>query len=87
MASISVTIPNPVLSRILDAFAAEYNRPDTVLNEQGEQVSNPESEADFAKRKVMEYIKSVTKSYEAKAAAETARQAALDAAESEITLS
>jgi hypothetical protein len=81
MATLSITIPDAVVPRVRAAFAAQYDyRP--VVDGQ----PNPETLAQFTARKIREYVKGVVKAAESLAAAETARRAAADRVESEITL-
>lgn len=75
MATVTITIPDPVLDRVLDAFAATYN-----WDGQG-------TKAAFARQKVAEYVKQVVKGYEAQRDSEAARTAAASKADSEVTIS
>lgn len=74
MATISIDIPDAVVPRVLDAFAATYSWPGTGL-----------TKGQFAKQCLANYVKEVTKAYEASKAAEDARKAAADAANADIT--
>lgn len=76
MATLSITIPNPVVDRVQDALAARHHY-------------NPETDgtkAAFAKQLVIEYLKREVKEYEADTAGSDARQAAITAVEAEILL-
>lgn len=63
MANITVTIPDDKIQRIIDAFAAEF----------GWTTESGLTKAQFTKQQVIEYIKQVTRNYEANLAASTAR--------------
>jgi hypothetical protein len=77
MASISITIPDAVLSRVLDAFAARY----------GWESAGGQTKAQFAKSRVIEFIRDVVRAHEATAVAEAARVAAVAAVNADIVLS
>lgn len=64
MANITLTIPDDKVQRILDAFAAEF----------GWTTESGVTKAQFTKAQVIEYIKQVTRNFEANVAANTARQ-------------
>jgi hypothetical protein len=79
MAQISITIPDTQVNRIMDAFALAYNYTGTAPD------GTTETKANFARRKIREYVVSVVVSqesdYAARAAAEAARtQATADLA-------
>ena len=93
MAQFSVEINDADVSRVLDAISANYNRPDTVSNpnfdtslpeseSNSRTISNPESKYVFANRKVREFLSEHVDAYEAK----VAKQAALDALPTSITI-
>lgn len=74
MATLSVsydTGPVP-LSRITDAFADAYGWTATITNGGGVTVPNPETKAQFMRRKVGEYIRDVVRGQELDAARRTA---------------
>lgn len=77
MAQLTITIPDDQVTRVFDAVAATYSY---VPATDG-------TKAQFGRKVVMNFIKEIVKAYEATAAAEVARVAALNAAEAEITLS
>jgi hypothetical protein len=79
MAIISIDISTHG-TRIQDAFAASYAYQATINGQ-----PNPESKAQFTKRKIAEYVKDVVRAYEANKAAEDARVAALSGNELTIT--
>lgn len=75
MATISITVPDPAVPRIVAAFEDRFDR------------NEGESAADFVKRVFGGFTLQVVKDYESRAALEAA-QAALDAdVEADITLS
>lgn len=82
MATITITVPNPVVPRINDAFAATYQYQSEI-----DGAPNPETKSQFTQRMIRKYVKEIVKAHEAHAAGEAARLQAQDAAESEITLS
>jgi hypothetical protein len=75
MAQIQITIPDAVLPRVVDAFAATYGYQPTI-----DGAPNPETKAAFAKRQVIAFIKRTVADREAGAAADAARSTAVDAA-------
>lgn len=76
MAQFSLEIADADVSRVLEAVAANYNRPETVFVN-GEEVDNPESKAIFANKIVRSFLSENVKAYEIK----LAKQAAAEAAE------
>lgn len=66
MANISITIPDDKVSELLDAFATEYGYQDTIGGQ-----PNPQTKAQFAKSKLIEFMKSVYKSSKIKAGSAT----------------
>jgi hypothetical protein len=82
IAQFTLNIPNGAPSqRVLDAFTAQYGYQSTI-----DGAANPETPQAFVKRMLTQHMKDVVKSYEASQAAEAARQAAIDKAETEITI-
>lgn len=75
MADITITVPNAVLSRVLDAIAAT----------KGYKPSDG-TKAQFARNHIAAYIKDIVKSYEGSAASANARRLADTAVDSEITI-
>lgn len=63
MADIIITIPTAKLSRITDAFCNQYEY-QTEIEKDGVFIINPQSKNSFAKAKIIEYVKQVTKNYE-----------------------
>jgi hypothetical protein len=75
MATISFAIPDDVLPRVLDAFAEMYGYQDQVSDpaNPGEMIPNPQTKAQFARRKIIDYVREMVRVYEgsvAKASAE-----------------
>lgn len=71
MASINVTIPDEVLTRVLDAFDKTYTR------EEGD------TKAHHAKKQVIKFVKDTVKNYEA----QQAQKEQAETTESEVDLS
>jgi len=69
MANLTVTVPDAMLPRVTAAFKAQYNYQATLPDG----TANPETEAQFMRRMVKEYIKQVLVAHEAVTAAEDAR--------------
>lgn len=75
MANISITIPDAVVPRVLDAFDGSYpGRPQGV------------TQAAWAKRQVINYVRDVTVSYERQQAAIAAAAAAEAAANQDVDI-
>jgi hypothetical protein len=74
-------------TRIQEAFAASYGYQATLPDpaDPTKAITNPETKAQFTKRKIAEYVKEVTRAYEANKAAEEARAAALSGGVLNIT--
>lgn len=68
MAVISIDIPAAAVSRIQDAFCAEF----------GWTTESGLTKTQFTKHQVIEYVKQVTRNHEANIAASTARKTAED---------
>ena len=75
MATIVLTIPDAVVGRVLAAFKSAYNYDAATDGPQGA----------FVKSKLVGFIREVVAAEEANAAAEAARQAAVIAAQTEVT--
>jgi hypothetical protein len=63
MAIYTFEVPDEFSTTLGDAFAAAYGWPETVTNEQGEQVPNPETKLTFARRKVVEFVKEICRAH------------------------
>ena len=82
MATLSITIPDSIATRVNNAIATAYGYKETIDGQ-----PNPQTKAQFSKAKVIELIKEIVRAQEAKAAANTAYDSAVTAANTEITLS
>ena len=96
MAQFSVEIADADILRVLDAVAANYNRPEQVPNpdfdealEESEtnvrMIDNPETKAAFANRIVRNFLAENVKGYEVRLAKQAAIAAAEAAASVDIT--
>lgn len=76
MASITITIPDPVLTRVLDAIASVggYNS------------ARDGTKAQFAKAYLVSYLKGIVIDYEGNVAAKTASDSARTTANSDIAI-
>ena len=85
MANITLTIPAGDATRILDGFSAHHKYqtdlpnplfdPDDTESTETETIPNPEVKLDFAKRKIIEFVKASVKAEETRSALEAARGA------------
>lgn len=81
MATFTFTIPDAALTRVVNAFALQHDYQSQVpnpaydpLDEQSEQfIANPETKAEFMKRKIREFVKNSVSAAETKAALDAAR--------------
>lgn len=76
MASITLTIPDAVLPRVLDAVAAKW----------GFNPGGPQTKAQFAKAALAAYLKATVKQYEAEVAAKAAYDNAQTTADADIAI-
>lgn len=86
MATISITIPDPIAARVVNAVAYNNGYTDTVTDMNGNTIPNPISKAQFCKNLVKGWIKANVVSYEAAMAADAARLEAIASAEANITI-
>lgn len=77
MADITITIPNPVVNRVLDAFAAHFGWIDEATS--GTKVA-------FAKDQLRIWVKDIVKQEEAAAAQRAAYQATIDDIDTNIII-
>ena len=77
MATFTVTIPDDKKDEIIDAICANYRYQETVTDPEGLEIPNPMTKAQFAKRKLAEFVKENLKSYKVSQVVETARDAAI----------
>lgn len=76
MAQVSITIPDAVLSRVLDAIATAYSY----------NSATDGTKAQFARRQLALWVMNTVRSVEANLAAETSRQTALTRADAEVVV-
>jgi hypothetical protein len=88
MATLSITIPDAIAARVLDAVAYGNGYSDMIPDPMGSgnPIPNPITKTQFAKNVLKDWIKANVVSYESVQAADTARQAAIDAANSQIVI-
>lgn len=77
MANLTVTIPDTVAQRALDAVCSTY----------GYDSATDGTKLQFAKSVVADFVKDVVRAYEANQAAEACRAAAIAKADSEVSVS
>lgn len=77
MADVTITIPNGVLARVLDAIAAEYNYDAT----------QDGTKAQFAKAQIIAFVKRTIKAAEGSAEADFARRTKEQEIDSNISIS
>jgi hypothetical protein len=82
MAQVIVDVPDAVLPRVLDAFAATFGYQATLPSG----APNPQTRAQFAKQRLAAYVKQVTVAYEATRDAEAARQTSTQTANTDIAV-
>ncbi len=89
-ATMTITIPNEVVTEVIEAFAVEAQYPATVpdpacVNEMDcAYIPNPMSKSDFAKAQIRAYIKSVYVAYRVKAAVNQAKEDSEDTANIDV---
>jgi len=83
MAQITINIPDAIATRVINGFAKRYNHSSTLEN--GD--PNPETKAQFAKRKLIEFIKQAVRDAEIQDATNTAATTAGTSVDTDIILS
>jgi hypothetical protein len=83
MATLTINIPDAVATRVTNGIAKRFNYKATF--EDG--TPNPETKAQFARRKVIEFMKRAVKEAEVGTATDAAAEMAGSAVETEIVLS
>lgn len=83
MATMTLTVPDPIVQDVVDAFADAYGYQAEIDDGEGNQIPNPETDIQFAKRMIREYVKNVYKGHQAKLF-EAGRQAVLDTADDDV---
>ena len=86
MATITITIPNPVANRVIDSVCERYGYEDTIEDD-GNRIPNPISKAQFAKQQLIAWVKDCVTYKEGNEAGNKARQEAIAKVEAEIQLS
>lgn len=91
MPTITITIPNPILNRVIDAYAYQHGYQDEIpsvdpVTRRDTKIPNPETKNQFVRRMLIRHIKQAVRAHEARLAENVARQAAHDSVESEINL-
>lgn len=93
MATITITIPNPLLNRVIDAYAYQHGYQDEIPSASAEPgpsqdilIPNPETKNQFVRRMLVRHVKQAVRAYEGRIAEDTARQEAHSKVEAEINL-
>jgi hypothetical protein len=86
MATLSITVPDAIVQRVLNGAAYYNGYQDQVQDGNGNLVPNPMTKVQFVKNIIKTYIKNCVTAYEATHAAEVARQAATDSAQADIQI-
>ena len=75
MATISITIPDEALERVIDGIAGQYGYEATFPDPENsrKRIPNPETKAKFCKRMAAKWAKEAVKSWEQRTAADAAR--------------
>jgi len=59
--NITITVSDDHFTRVVNALCIKYNYQDEIINpEDGNLISNPQSKAQFARQKLIEYLKQLT---------------------------
>ncbi len=82
MATITLTIPNAVASRITDAISAKYGYSATLMNG----TPNPQTKADFTKAWLITQLKNAVKEHEQNTAAAVASTNAANDVDNNISI-
>jgi len=83
MATITINIPAETTTRVIDGFCYTYGYSPILSNGS----PNPETKAQFAKRKVLEYIRNAVRRAEIEQAANAAAGVAATSVDTDIVLS
>jgi type II secretory pathway component GspD/PulD (secretin) len=84
VAQFTIEIADQDVNRVLNAIAKNYNRPDTVIDDNGNEVDNPETVAQFANRMVRKFLLENVQAYEVKEAKRSAAEQAKSSANPDI---
>lgn len=92
MASVTLTLPDAELTRILDGFAAQHKYQDTVPNPDYDPddpaetdpptIPNPQNKAQFLKKKIIQFVKESVRAQETR----STKEAAINAMPSDPTI-
>lgn len=85
MATITVTIPANITPRVIDGFCKRYHYQEFLDVEHT--IPNPETKAQFAKRRVIQFIKDAVREAEAEDAKKVAEDAVVTSVDTDIVLS
>ena len=85
MASFTVKIPNGILEDLIDAMSLGTGWTETIIDDEGEEIPNPETKEQWAKRTLEDWIKNHYRKYKGNEAVDVvdpdaARQAAIEQA-------
>lgn len=84
--TISLTIPDAVAPRVVEALCSTYNY-SGYSERETEAGRTPMTKAQFAKTCVGEFLRNTTKAYEAGVAMQTAKDSAVSKVDSEVSIS
>ena len=90
--TITIEVKQEMLPELMDAFARVFRRPEMVRNpnhdpndpESPEMIPNPVSKGQFARQKIVDFVRDVWRVDKSRRAAEAARDNALQEAEMEV---
>lgn len=71
--NLGVTVPDAQATAILDDFVAYHGYQATIKDAEGNDIPNPQTKAQFAKAKVVSFVRESIKSFRANASANSAR--------------
>jgi len=83
MATVTITIPTAITQRVMDGFCKKYGYSPTLEGDE----PNPETKAQFVKRRIIEHIKKAVRDSEIEDAVNIAAGSAGTSADTDITLS
>lgn len=83
---ITLDIPDTFADRVIAAISDTYGYQETIRDEEGNEMPNPQTRAQFARSQVLRFLKETTVAYEANREASLAREAAREQADSDIAL-
>lgn len=87
MPTLSVTIPDAIFVRVLNAVAYNNGYTDTITDiSSGISIPNPMTKGQFCKNLVKTWVMNNVRTYESTKAADLARDAAIASVETEITI-